>query len=569
MLRELRITDYAIIDQLAVHLAPGLNILTGETGAGKSIIVGALSFALGERVSEDVIRKGEPVCRVEAVFDLGPARSRGAGLRSDLVEPGAREITITRDIGRDGKSKCVLNGRSISLTSLRELGNLLVDFHGQHEHQVILNVGSHIDFLDDFGNLYAPRNDLGGKRKAFLETDKSIRTLRQQIEDVRSRQDLIRHEINEIESLKLRANEDTEIEEEIGLLENAEKIIQAGSEATEALYDGDDAAIKLIARARLLLEKIAPYSRGLSPLGESLDQAHVIVKEVAESLRDSLGRMDLDSSRLEYLRERAVAIDRLKRKFGKSVGDVLAYLKQLKAGLENKDELEAEVCRLEVERARLASELVALAGELSRKRKAVAARFEKMVESELRSLGMEGGAFKVVFERVEDGDQITAKEGAGVIIGDKGIDDVEFFIRTNRGEDLLPLRRIASGGEISRVMLALKSILAGVDRVGTLVFDEIDSGIGGSIADVVAAKLHEVSKSRQVICITHLPQIAAAAEMHLAVGKASSRGRTVTTVVEARGEERVKELARMLAGSKPPKSAVVHAEEMLKRSGSG
>jgi DNA repair protein RecN (Recombination protein N) len=248
---------------------------------------------------------------------------------------------------------------------------------------------------------------------------------------------------------------------------------------------------------------------------------------------------------------------------------VLAYLKQLKAGLENKDELEAEVCRLEVERARLASELVALAGELSRKRKAVAARFEKMVESELRSLGMEGGAFKVVFERVEDGDQITAKEGAGVIIGDKGIDDVEFFIRTNRGEDLLPLRRIASGGEISRVMLALKSILAGVDRVGTLVFDEIDSGIGGSIADVVAAKLHEVSKSRQVICITHLPQIAAAAEMHLAVGKASSRGRTVTTVVEARGEERVKELARMLAGSNPPKSAVVHAEEMLKRSGSG
>jgi len=309
MLRELKVTDYAIIDDLAVRFDPGLNIFTGETGAGKSIIVGALSFTLGERVSEDVIRKGEAACRVEAVFDLAASGSKA----------GTEQITLSREIARDGRSKCAANGKSISLTALRELGDSLVDFHGQHEHQVILNVASHIDFLDDFGGLDAARADLGAKRRAFMETSKRLTALRQAIDDVRTTEDFIRHEIKEIEGLDLKANEDAQIEEETKLLENAEKIIQTGSEATEVLYDGEDAAIKLVSRARLLLEKLAPYSRDFASLGESLDQAHMIVKEVAESLRDSLARIDLDASRLEYLRERGAAIDRIKRKFGKSV----------------------------------------------------------------------------------------------------------------------------------------------------------------------------------------------------------------------------------------------------------
>jgi DNA repair protein RecN (Recombination protein N) len=558
MLRQLRVTDYAIIDDLALRFDPGLNIFTGETGAGKSIIVGALSFTLGERVSEDVIRKGEAACRVEAVFDLA---ARGS-------KTGAEQITLSREIARDGRSKCVANGKSISLTALRELGNSLVDFHGQHEHQVILNVASHIDFLDDFGGLDAARSDLAAKRRAFMETCKGLTTLRQQIDDVRTKEDFIRHEIKEIEGLDLKANEDAQIEEETNLMQNAEKIIQAGSEATEVLYDGEDAAIKLLSRGRLLLEKLAPYSRDFASLGESLDQAHMIVKEVAESLRDALARIDLDASRLEYLRERGAAIDRIKRKFGKSVDEVLAHLTGLKAGLANREELEAEVARLEAERTRLAGEVVAQAMALSRKRKAIAERFERLVEAELKSLGMVGGGFKVVFENLEDGEPVADGSGEPAMVGDKGIDAVEFFIRTNKGEDLLPLRRIASGGEISRVMLGLKRILAEVDRVGTLVFDEIDSGIGGSVAAVVAAKLREVAKTRQVICITHLPQIAAAADLHLAVDKGTSGGRTVTEVVEVEGEGRVQELARMLAGTKPSKSAVAHAEEMLKRSGS-
>jgi DNA repair protein RecN (Recombination protein N) len=483
-----------------------------------------------------------------------------------LVAPGTTELVLSREIARDGKSKCALNGKALSLASLREIGNLLVDFHGQHEHQLILNVASHIDFLDDFGKLDSLRGEVAGKRRVLIETDKRMAALARRIEDVTSKQDFIKHEIKEIESLALMENEDTEIEEEISILENAEKIIQAGSEAAEILYDGDDAALKLISRARALLGKIGPYSRGLESLGENLDQADLIVKEVARALRDSLARIDLDASRLEYLRERSMAVDRIKRKFGKGVAEVLAHLKELKASLENREDLVAEVGRLAAERSLAASELVALAEDLSKQRKAVAARFEKLVETELKSLGMEGGGFRVTFENLENGDRVETKSGKTAILGEKGIDDVEFFIRTNKGEDLLPLRRIASGGEISRVMLALKRILADADRVGTLVFDEIDAGIGGGIADVVADKLHEVAKSKQVICITHLPQIAAAAELHLAVGKASTGGRTVTQVIEVEGTDRVRELARMLAGTKPPRTAVVHAEEMLKRS---
>jgi DNA repair protein RecN (Recombination protein N) len=565
MLRELRIADYAIIDDLTVRLAPGLNVLTGETGAGKSIIVGALSFCLGERVSEDVIRKGSGVCRVEARFDLGQPGPAGAkGRLRDLLGPDATEVTVSREIARDGRSRCGANGKSISVTALRELGDFLVDFHGQHEHQVILNVASHLDFLDGFGRLGRLRGEVAAGRRALAETRKKADALRRRIEEIASKQDFIRQEIGEIEKLNLKQGEDARIEEEMSLLENAEKIMQAGADATEALYDGDEAAIKQVARARQALERIVADWRGVAPLAESLGEAQVVIKEVSENLRDALARVDLDSSRLESLRERAVALDRMKRRFGKSVEEVLEHLRVLKAGLESREDLEAEAAELEARGRALAAELVASATSLSAKRKSVAVRLEKLVEGELRTLGMAGGGFRVVFEAVEDGDPVETAGGPAVVVADKGIDDVEFFIRTNKGEDLLPLRRIASGGEVSRVMLALKGILADADEVGTLVFDEIDSGIGGSISDVVAAKLLEVARLRQVICITHLAQIAAAAEVHLAVDKAAAGGRAITMVTEVEGERRVQELARMIAGAKPPKSALAHAEGMLK-----
>jgi DNA repair protein RecN (Recombination protein N) len=423
-----------------------------------------------------------------------------------------------------------------------------------------------VDFLDGFAHLLDLRETYSDRKRTLSDLAKRVSDLEQEIADINSREDFIRYEIKEIEQLDLREDEDTEIERDINLLEHAEKIIEAGREAMDAVYDSDDAAIKLIARAQTALQRIAPYFDQAGAMAESLDQADVIVQDVAQSLRDHLSRIDLDASQLETMRDRRAVIERVKRKYGETITDVLDHLRRLKTGVDNRGELELELSELRSDRDRLEHEVAGLAVDLSARRKTAAKRFEKLTRTELISLGIEGGGFRVVFEDLEEGDEIHREDGRTIKVGEDGMDDIEFFVRTNPGEDLLPLRRIASGGEISRVMLALKKLLADVDEVGTLVFDEIDSGIGGSVADVIAQKLSEVAQSRQVICITHLAQIAGPAELHLAVGKISVRGRTLTDVTEITGEARVKEIARMIGGRKPPESARLHAEEILKRS---
>ena len=565
MLAELKVENYAIIEDISVALSPGLNILTGETGAGKSIIVGALGFVLGERVSDEVVRKGQDTCRVEVLFSLDKAT---LGRVMDAL-PGTEVpegvLRLEREITRGGRSRSTLNGTRVPLTQVRELGNLLVDFHGQHEHQRLLDAGSHMDFLDGFAHLVPLRDGLRARRQDLLGTAKRIRDLEEEIAYINKQEDFIRFEVREIEQLDLKEGEDEDLEAQIALLEHAEKILEAGTQAMEALYDGDEAAIQSLSRATAHLKRRGGYSEDLAGLAESLDQTEVLVKEVAESLRDHLGRIDLDPAHLEGLRDRRATIDRIKRKYGKSVTEVLEHLKRLRQGLDNKEDLDVELSGLKTERERLAADLVSLARDLSTKRRAASKRFEKAVGPALEALGLEGGDFRIVFEDLEEGEELEDGEGGKYVVGENGIDAVEFFVRTNRGEDLLPLKRVASGGEVSRVMLALKSILADVDQVDTMVFDEVDAGIGGSMADVVGAKLREVAGSRQVVCITHLPQIAAPADLHLAVGKTTAGGRTTTEITRVEGEARVEELMRMIGGRQAPESARLHAEEILKR----
>jgi DNA repair protein RecN (Recombination protein N) len=480
-----------------------------------------------------------------------------------LAREGA--ILLEREITKGGRSKAAISGSRVTLAQLREVGNLLVDFHGQHEHQLLLDVRSHIDFLDGFLDLLPVRERLAAERQNLKTVAARIDALEREVAYIDKQEDFIRFEIREIDQLDLRENEDDELEAEISLLENAERVLEAGTETMDYLYDGDDAAIRNLSRAAALLERLGAYSKDLAGLGENLEQAEVLVKEVAETLRDRLGRIDLDPAHLEGLRERQAAIERIKRKYGKSVKDVLEHLKSLRHGLDNREDLAAELSGIRAERGAISNGLALLARELSDKRKAGLKSLEKAVERELRTLGLVGGNFRIILEDLEEGDDIEDGQGKKHLIGDKGMDSVEFFVRTNKGEDLLPLRKIASGGEISRVMLALKRILAEVDQVDTLVFDEVDVGIGGSLADVIGAKLREVAASRQVICITHLPQIAAHADLHVAVGKASVGGRTITEINEVEGQARVEELARMIGGKKAPESARLHAEEILKR----
>jgi DNA repair protein RecN (Recombination protein N) len=565
MLAELRVKNYAIIEEIAVTLGPGFNALTGETGAGKSIIVGALGFALGEKVSDDVVRKGQDTCKVEVVFRLGKPTLK----RLEAAMPGLEcrdgVLRLEREITRGGRSRAAVNGLRAALAQVRDLGTLLVDFHGQHEHQLLLDPKTHIDFLDAFAHLLSDRDRLAARRHELMGLAGRISKLEQEIAHIDEKQDYIRYEIREIEHLELAEGEDEALEAEIALLENAEKILEAGTETMDALYDGDEAAIRNLSRAAALLEKLGAYSEDLAALAKSLEEAEVIVKETSESLRDCLGRIDLDPAHLERLRERQAAIERVKRKYGMGVGDVLEHLRRLRQGLENKDDLVVELSDFKAESLKVADEVIGLARDLSSARRAAASGFAKSVERELKTLGMDGAGFRIVFEDLEDGEEVEDRRGNRHIVGDKGIETVEFFVRTNKGEDLLPLRRIASGGEVSRVMLGLKRILADVDQVDAMVFDEIDAGIGGGMADVVGEKLREVAGSRQVICITHLPQIAAPADLHLAVVKSLVGGRTVTGVTQVDGDARVEELARMIGGKKAPASARLHAEEILKR----
>jgi DNA repair protein RecN (Recombination protein N) len=576
MLRQLTAHGYAIIDEIDIELSPGLNILTGETGAGKSIILGTLGFVLGDRVSDDIIGRRNDSCRVEARFDLSGLGALGkrlvaAGiLRDGSAGPGRAisHITVARELSRGGRSRCRLNGEQVPIKTLKAVGDMLVDFHGQHEHQLLLRAERHVDFLDAFAGLEGDREALSTARRDLIALGERIRDLEDDIRQAESRRDLTRFEIDELAGLNLVEGEDERLESRLRVLEHAEKIIELGGEAIEIAYDGDESAMQLLARARGALEKLASLNPDLEPLLDNLDAAEVAIKEVAEELRSHVSRIDLEGSDPEAMRDRLAQIERVKRKYGETVPELLRRLERLRNSLDNREETEALLVDLREEKSGKSAALADLALKLSGQRKKASRKFEKLVQEEIRGLGIEGGAFKVVFEETEDGEEVGGPEGGTMRVGEYGIDQVEFFVRTNPGENLLPLRRIASGGEVSRVMLALKSILAEVDEVGTLIFDEIDAGIGGGTADTVAVKLRQVADSRQVICITHLPQIAVAGNLHLKVEKVTGSDGTSASVTPVEGRRRIEEVARMIDGRRPSGSAIAHAEEILSKAGS-
>ena len=566
MLKQLRIQNYAIIDDLVLDLGPGLTVFTGETGAGKSIIVGALGLVLGDRTTDEVIRKGEERCLVEAVFEVTSSTVR----RLRQIDPQlGSNLRLRREIPRQGRSRCWVDDRQVPIGMLRAIGNLLVDFHGQHEHQRLLQVGTHVDFLDGFAKHGTLRTRVRESRRQMIDLRHRIREIEERISKIADQEHIITHDIEEIERMNLTPEEDVAIERELRLLSHGESIIEKGTRIVEDLYEGDESAISKIAEAIALMDEIASYSCEISSLRASLDEANVIIKEVAETLRDRIAEIDLDPSRLESLRDRLGAIERLKRKYGKNLSELLSYLDSLKAELGGKADLEVELEHLRTQLDQLEHNLVDLCLELRAKRKKAAKQFETAVQAELKALGISGAKFRVVFDDLEEGDEISLDDGSTFTVSESGADYVEFFVRTNVGEELLPLRRIASGGEVSRVMLALKKLLATSDEIETLIFDEIDVGIGGSLADTVASRLTDLGRSHQVICITHLPQIAAAATIHFAVGKRIEKGRTITDVRLLDQEARVAELARMIGGRKPADSARAHAATLLRRTPAG
>jgi DNA repair protein RecN (Recombination protein N) len=562
VLRELRIKNFAVIDETALELAPGLVALTGETGAGKTIVLGALGIAAGARASADLIRHGEEEASVEALFESFPP-----ALAEKLKEAGHEvddELVVKRVVSRSGKNRVYINGGLSPLAVLSEIGPGLIHIYGQHEHQALLKPESHLELLDSYAGLEEKSAALAGKYAALSAAWGALAAARERLEKTRREEEWLRSQADEIKRAALEPGEEEKLKEERNILVHAEKLFQGCKEGEELLYEGDEAVAGRVGRYAARLKELARIDSGLTPAVEMLDAALAQLQEAASLLRRHTGHVRFDPEAQEKLEARLAEIGRLKRKYSASVEEIIRRGEEIAESLNSLERGSEEIPALEraVDDARDFAWQAAEA--LSRERHKAAGKFKKDMEKELVALGMAGTSFEARFATeaaVPDNPPFTT---GGKKLTERGIDQVEFYFSPNPGEPVKPLARIASGGELSRLMLAIKSLALARGEIPTLLFDEVDAGIGGRVAEIVGQKLKQVAVAHQVICVTHLPQIAALADAHFAVEKEVVRGRTFTRVKRLGERERVTEVARMLGGVKVTDQAVRHAEEMVK-----
>jgi DNA repair protein RecN (Recombination protein N) len=552
MLVELRIRDYAVVEDLTLTLGPGLNALTGETGAGKSIIVGALSLLLGERASSDVVRAGAERATVEAVFDVEQIPE----VRALADEHGFRFddglLILRREVAAEGRNRAWVCGSPATAGVVGELGSALVDLHGQHEHQTLLRQRDQREILDAFGDATELATDVASRYGHLQALGRELEEREERRREVESRADFLRFQLREIDEAKLSPGEDEALEAEAGRHEHAEELVRGAAELHALLYESDDSVTDRLTGARRTLERLADFDSDLVADLERLTEAFHVVQELGRRLGGYADSVDHDPARLEEVRRRLDRIFRLKRKYGPELADVLATAQRVRAELADHDDADHDLDRLRGEIGIARDELVGRAAELSARRSEAAGRLGEAVSAVLPSLGLTGARFEA---RLTDHDTIASG----------GAESVEFLVTPNEGFKPMPLSKIASGGELSRIMLALKSILASVDRVPVLVFDEIDAGVGGVVATAVAAKLAEVAERHQVFVVTHLPQVASRARAHLLVEKGGGTGVTAASVRALDGEDRVQEVARMLGGDPDSATSREHARELLSR----
>lgn len=551
MLLELRIANLAVIEQLSIHLESGLNALTGETGAGKSIIVGALSLLLGERASADLIRAGAPKAVVEGVFDVASRKDILAALAEQGIEANEGLLILRREVAVEGRSRAWVNGAASTATLLGELGRMLVDLHGQHEHQTLLKREEQRDILDAYAGAAAVAGAVRNAHARVRELEQQLSDLDRRKREAEQRADYLRFQANEIEAVQLRLGEEDEIAGEAVRLEHAEELTGLARSLHDTIYASETSLTGTLGEVRRTLDHLIRIDASQADARELLESAFYGLEELGRRMGDYADGIEYDPARLEELRRRLDLLFRLKSRYGPTLEDVIAAGQAARAELELVDDAALARRELEQKLGHARTELERSASDLSKQRKRAAARLQKDVAALLPDLGMANGRFEIAFEPHA---HITAT----------GAESPEFRVALNVGFEPRSLARIASGGELSRVMLALKTILARVDRVPTLVFDEIDVGIGGRVAIQVGDKLREVAHNHQVFVITHLPQIASRAAHHLLVEKVEREGTTLTRVSELAGEERVRELARMLGGDPESGVSLEHAREMLR-----
>ncbi len=562
MLVELRIRNFAIIDEVALEFGSGLNVLSGETGAGKTIVMNALGLLIGGRASPEMIRVDKKEALVEAIFEL-----EGEGPAPELAQPPSeqarREMLIKRVIAEGSRSRVLINDELATVQSLARIGGNLVQVYGQHEQQALLRTETHLAILDRYAGLETELNEY---RQAFRHAHE----LHQRLEELERRRrerddllDLARFRVSELERAALVIGEDEELAASRAILANAAKLAAAAHEAEQLLYGVEGAAIDSIARAQARLAEAAALDPALGERLELIASARTSLEEAARMLGSYAQRIEADPARLEQIDDRLQELQRLKRKYGGSLEAALETLDRSRAEIAELEATEESRAEAEAELAKTLDQLWRLARGLGTRRRQSAAELKRRMEAELRTLEMRNAVFEARFGGANDGEAAFARDGA--TLGPSGYDSVEFYFSANLGQPALPLGKIASGGELSRVMLALKCLEARRRAVATLIFDEVDAGIGGGVAEVVGRKLKQLARFHQVLCITHLPQIAAFADKHFVVEKEQRRGTTASRVSALERGERIEELARMLGGVEITDKIRRAARELLER----
>jgi DNA repair protein RecN (Recombination protein N) len=565
MLSELHIKDFAIIDNLEISFSKGLNVLTGETGTGKSIIINAVNMILGDKVSDDLIRTSAKEGIVEALFDIAENEHLSAKLRDRGFEI-EESVVIRRVISRGGRSKAFMHGGLVALPLLSATGEEFLNIYGQHEHQSLQRHERHIDILDEFGDLMELRSIYQDRFRRLIQVKKELGDLKAQEERISRERELMTFQLGEIEAAKLKSGEDRSLTEERRVLMNVEKLLENSQGAEHILYSGDDSVME---RVNGVLERVRELVRidpSAPPLVQSLESAIYQLEDVAHSLRSYSQKVEVNPERLDEIEARLDEITRLKRKYGPTLDDIFQFRSRAETELREMETGKDRIGQLESEEKELQGEILSVAKDLSGKRKMVARRLKGEIERELADLSMDKTRFQV---RIEGSDKAPEKgvrgdlRVGGIHLAPKGMDEVDFLISPNIGEALKPLSKIASGGELSRIMLAMKSILAETGAGQTLIFDEVDAGIGGATAEVVGRKLRALSKRHQVLCVTHLPQIACFADTHYHVSKETKEGRTITGVRRLEDDGITDEIARMLGGVRITSKTRAHATEMI------
>jgi len=563
MLRELAIRNFAIIDDLRIRFADGLTILSGETGAGKSIIINAVNLMLGSRATADLIRTGADSAEIESIFEISANSPVARVMRDQGLDP-SEELLIRRVISRNGRHRVYINGR---LSTMQLLGALTVrqaSISGQHAHQSLLKDDEHLEILDRFAALWPKRGELHERYVAMLPKIETLNRIRHLRKRQAEQLELLRFQKQEIEAAAFSPGEDTTLEQERQRLKHAEQLQQAVYRGIDDLYGAAGSIIERLSEVRKTLEKAAQLDSALTPTTDGIGSTAFQLEDLARDLQGYLSRLDVDEKQLESVEERLDQLNRLKRKYGGDLERVSDRLAEIEEALSTTENLEDRIRTLEDELSGDHDKLVKAALDLSTARKSAAEGLCRRVEKELTTLNMAQTQFFAQFDvRSPDKDSEPLFTTDTAIIGESGLDRLRFMMAPNVGEALKPLSAIASGGELSRVVLALKAILSGQHAVETIIFDEVDAGIGGSTADVVGKKLAKLGQQHQIICITHLPQIARFGDHHFRISKHVANGRTITRITPLKSDERVKEIARMLGGDRITQTTLEHARELL------